>query len=158
VSGDYCGHIAGGRMKAMTDRPYETARDAHAAAAAAFPPEAGSVLTAEQNCELLHRALQAAGVTTGAFEDGIARWLGNFEDSSVAVIARWITAAAQPPEGTVTEWTVRIDSGELGCCNERTARYLAADFRADGTPATVECRQVTPWTEAPEPEEDEEHG
>ena len=78
----------------MTDGPFETYRDAARAARAAVPPEEGwTVLSAAQNRQLLGRALEAAGVEMGRYDDRIAEWLAGFEDSACAVIAGWVTRA-----------------------------------------------------------------
>lgn len=80
----------------MPDQPYETQRQAHAAAVAAIPPEDGlSVLSPTQNRQLLGRALEAAAVPMGRFGHEIAEWLSRQEDATVAEIARWIETAAQ---------------------------------------------------------------
>lgn len=150
----------------MPDQPYETQRQAHAAAVAAIPPENGlSVLSAGQNRQLLGRALEAASVPMGRFGHEIAEWLSRQEDATVAEIARWIETAAQPPEGTVTKWGVRFDGpppfrSQLSAYDtEAEARHQAAVTPAtvSGWSATVMSREVTPWTEAPEPAEDEQH-
>jgi hypothetical protein len=74
--------------------PYETEREAHAAAIAAIPPEDGrSILTETQNRQLLEDACAAAGVTLGEFDRRIIDWFGGFDDSSCAVIAGIIRRA-----------------------------------------------------------------
>ena len=78
----------------MTSGPFETYRHAAHAAHAAIPPAGGSsVLSAAQNRQLLGRALEAAGVEMGRYDDRIAEWLAGFEDSACAVIAGWVTRA-----------------------------------------------------------------
>jgi len=57
--------------------------------------------------------------------------------------------ASQLPEGTETEWAIRIDSGDITAEDEATARKLLGMFRENGTPAGLYRRQVTPWTEVP---------
>jgi hypothetical protein len=80
--------------------PYETEREARAAAHAAVPPAAGSsILSAAGNQELLGRALEAAGVRTGRYDDRIIEWLSQWEDSVCAVIAGWVQRAAARPIG-----------------------------------------------------------
>jgi hypothetical protein len=74
--------------------PYETGREAHAAAVAAIPPHvAGSILTAEQNRQLLTQACESTGVALGAFDRRIIDWLAGYEDSTCGVIAGLITRA-----------------------------------------------------------------
>jgi hypothetical protein len=78
--------------------PFDTEREARAAAHAAIPPAAGnSILTAEQNHQLLSRALDAAGVRTGRYDDRITGWLAQWEDATVAAIAGWVQRAAALP-------------------------------------------------------------
>jgi hypothetical protein len=144
--------------------PYETARQAHAAAVAAVPPAPGwSILRHDENLRLLHDALQDAGVTTAAYEEKLADWLANYEDETIAVIAGWIRRAAQTPEGTATEWGVRFggagDRHVEPHIDEDVSWAIANQVRAQspGMPARVVSRQVTAWTEAAEPEEDEDH-
>jgi hypothetical protein len=134
--------------------PYETARDAHAAAVAAFPGEAGTILTAEQNRQLLGRALEAASVPVGRYGDQLIEWLAGLEDAMCAEIARWVTAAAQLPEGTVTEWSV-TPNAPIGV-SEDAARAAAEYARTRGRSTPLYSRQVTPWTEAPGTAEDED--
>jgi hypothetical protein len=52
-------------------------------------------VTAEQyNYQLLAGALAAAGVDLGAYDERIAGWLAGWETTTVAVIASWVTRAA----------------------------------------------------------------
>jgi hypothetical protein len=79
--------------------PFKTEREARAAAHTAIRPADGlSVLSAAQNRQLLGRALEAAGVSTGRYDDRIIEWLAGWEDSTVAVVAGWVqrAAAARP--------------------------------------------------------------
>ena len=133
----------------MADQPYETQRQAHAAAVAAIPPGPGQIiLNHAQNSQLLRRALDDAGVTTGAFDEQIVSWLANYEDSTVAVIAGWITRAAQSHGEAVTHWGVRYP-GEPEVREyddeEDARRHLIAE-------EVVVSREVAagPWTEIPE--------
>jgi len=138
----------------MTDHaPYASEREASAAARAAIPPEPGwSILSQAQRAELLHRALDAAGVEVSEYEDASAWWLGNWSDHLVAVIARWVTEAAEPEPGTETEWAVQIgNSQEVTSYDEGTARHLMAMLRENGTPAVLYRREVGPWLAADEP-------
>jgi hypothetical protein len=78
----------------VTDEPYESERQASAAARAVIAPEPGwSILSQAQGDELLHRALAASGVQTSGFEDRTAWWLANYEDHVIAIVARWVTSA-----------------------------------------------------------------
>lgn len=81
----------------MPDKgPYESERQAHAAAVAAVAPDEGWSILREAGCrELLHRALSDAGVETSAFEDRTIAWLAGWEDYVCAIIAGWVTRAAQ---------------------------------------------------------------
>ena len=74
--------------------PFETASQARTAAHFAVPPpEGSSILTAEGNRKLLGRALEAAGVEMGRYDDRIAEWLAGFEDAICAVVAGWVSRA-----------------------------------------------------------------
>jgi hypothetical protein len=76
--------------------PYETERDARAAAHAAVAPEEGwSILRGPQNRLLLERACKAAGVELGAYDRRILDWLSGYEDSICAVVAGLISRAHQ---------------------------------------------------------------
>ena len=146
----------------MPDQPYETQRQAHAAAVAAIPPEDGlNVLSDAQNRQLLARALEEQR-SPGLRSDG-DRGMAEPRMPTVAEIARWIETAAQPPGGTVTEWAIRVadpDSGRtdesMPVASEEVARAAVPAWRRGGSAqVAVVSRQVGPWTEAPEPEEDE---
>jgi hypothetical protein len=140
-------------------RPYEARAQAHAAAVAAIPPGDGlSVLSAEQNRELLTRALQDAGVPVGAHGEEVIGYLAGLTDDMCEEIASWV----RPPAGTVTEWGVRFNVPP-GCGRdalqpygtEDEARYQAAITPdVDGWSATLMSHQVGPWTEAPERAQD----
>jgi hypothetical protein len=74
--------------------PYETERDARDAALAEVRPRPGwSILSAEQNRELLADTCDRAGVALGAYDRRILEWLAGFEDSACAVVAGLITRA-----------------------------------------------------------------
>jgi len=74
--------------------PYESERQAHAAAIAAIPPEDGRlILRGPQNRQLLEDACAAAGVELGAFDRRHLDWLAGFEDSGCAVLAGIIRRA-----------------------------------------------------------------
>jgi hypothetical protein len=86
----------------VTTGPFSTQAEAHAAAvAAAGPPRAGwSILSAEQNREMLTAACEAAGVGLGAYDATILAWLAGWEDGICAVVAGLITRAAAKGDGT----------------------------------------------------------
>jgi hypothetical protein len=87
-----CGQPEGAHHTAAD--PFDTEREARAAAHSAVPPEAGwSILSAAGNRELLRRATEAAGVRTCPYDDQIIGWLAGFEDSICAVIAGWVRRA-----------------------------------------------------------------
>jgi hypothetical protein len=144
----------------MTDvGPYETEREASAAARAVIPPEPGwSILGQSQHADLLHRALEAAGVETSEFEDRTAWWLAGWEDYTVSIIARWIRRAfesgkAAGPDGAEAEWALRIGrSQDVNTYDEDVARHMLAMLRENGTPAELYRREVGPWTPVPEEE------
>jgi len=74
--------------------PFETEREARAAAHALVPPDKGwSILSAAQNRQLLGRACEAAGIEMGRYDDRIIEWLAGWEDATCAVIAGLITRA-----------------------------------------------------------------
>lgn len=75
--------------------PYETERDAARAARAAGGPlrDGWSILSAEQNRQLLTQACDSAGVTLGAYDQRILAWLAGFEDTACGVIAGLIARA-----------------------------------------------------------------
>jgi hypothetical protein len=78
--------------------PFDTEREARAAAHAAIPPAAGrSILTAAESRQMLSRTLEDAGVRMGRYDDRIAEWLTQWEDATVAVIAGWVQRAATRP-------------------------------------------------------------
>jgi hypothetical protein len=138
--------------------PYQSEREACAAARAVIPPEPGwSILSQSQLAELLHRALAEAGVETSDFEDRTGWWLSGWEDYTIAIIARWVTRAfetgkAAGPDGTVTEWGVTLEGyGNepfASAADEDGARLIAASFPQSRT--AVARREVGPWTPAPE--------
>ena len=149
--------------------PYETARQARAAAHAVVAPETGRViLDRGGNIRLLFLAIEDTGIVTASHENRIASWLADYEDSTMAVIAGWIRRAyeagkAAGPDGTVTEWGVHWEPPE-GAPNapvkpdsaqpvdgEDIARIVARIMPPlPGWTGTVMRRQVTPWKEAPD--------
>jgi hypothetical protein len=147
---------------------YETEEDARLTPAVRAIHEASrasrrrGVILGELNHRLLDEACSAAGVEVGAYQHRILLWLAEQEPQMCEAIADIIRRAAQPPEGTVTQWGVRPRDTVLQYPGEEMARKLLPQVRrAYCEPeAVVVSRQVTPWTEAPEPaeDEDEEHG
>ncbi len=77
--------------------PFETEREARdAALTLGGPPEHGwSILSAEQNLQMLAAACTAAGVEVGAYDGRILGWLAGFEGEACAVIAGLILRAGQ---------------------------------------------------------------
>lgn len=136
----------------MTDA-YANEREASAAARSVIPPEPGwSILSQAQRAELLHRALETAGVETSEYEDRTVWWLANWEDSAAAIIARWIAEASKPKPGMVTEWgACRRGEAEpfVSGPDEAAARRLAEDLPNAVT--GLVRREVTPWRLADEP-------
>lgn len=145
--------------------PFATERQVRETAAvrsanAAFDADPGAGKHISNHLRILTDACEAAGVELGAYDSGVLAWLANWEPETCAAIAGLIRRAAQPPEGTVTEWGVRPRDTVLQYLSEEMARKLLPQVRrAYCEPeAVVVSRQVTPWTEAPEPAEDEDHG
>jgi hypothetical protein len=143
---------------------YETERQAAHAARAVIPPEDGrSILTAAQNRRLIGLACEAAGIELGEFDRRILDWISGFEDSTVAVFARLIRRAAEPPEGTETEWALtymyrpRLPGLPARRVvqpypDEAMAREAVAAVRSEAPeddPALMR-REIGPWKEAPE--------
>lgn len=148
-------------------KPYESERQASAAARAVIPPEPGwSILSQAQRAELLHRALAAACVETSEYEGGRAWWFSGWGDDYVAVIARWVTSAHErglaAREGTATEYGTRLalpggDVIEAPAGDEEHARASAEAMLSGGlAPVTVVQREAArpagPWTPVPETE------
>lgn len=78
--------------------PFETSADAlHAAVAAIGSSTDGPIpagLIPAGNRKLLGRALEAAGVEMGRYDDRVAGWIAaQWEPSTVMVITRWVTDA-----------------------------------------------------------------
>lgn len=155
-------------MPVADNGPYETERQARAAAHAGVAPGTGQViLDRGGNIRLLFLALEDTGVVTGSHENKIAAWLANYEDSTMAVVAGWIRRAfeagrAVGPDGAVTEWAIAYTHRpSLGLSprrvvqrypDEATAREAVADIRRmePGDEPAVMSRQVGPWTPADE--------
>jgi hypothetical protein len=68
--------------------PFETEREARAAAHEVVRPEPGwSILHKSQNLFVLEQACERAGVELGAYDKRILDWLSGFEDSICAVVS-----------------------------------------------------------------------
>lgn len=149
--------------------PFQSDREAHAAAVAAIPPEAGwSILSQAQCSQLMHDALTAAGVETSTFEDRTVWGLGNWEDYLSATIARWVTAAheagkASAMEGAVTEWALsythrpnlsglpvrRVVEMYPDEASTREAVDGLRELSPEDEPKLMR-REVSPWKEMPD--------
>jgi hypothetical protein len=74
--------------------PFDSERDARAAALAAVPPDEGrTVLSGAQNRQLLGQACEAAGIEMGRYDDRIVEWLSGWEDAICMVVAGLVTRA-----------------------------------------------------------------
>jgi hypothetical protein len=86
--------------------PFETEREARAAAHQVVRPEPGwPILCKSQNRFVLEQACETAGVELGAYDRRILDWLSGFEDSTCAVVAALVAraaAAARPGPRCVT--------------------------------------------------------
>ena len=81
-------------MGNLINGPFETERQARAAAHEVVRPEAGwSILHESQNLIVLERACEAAGIELGVYDRRIMEWLTGFEDSACAVVAGLIARA-----------------------------------------------------------------
>jgi hypothetical protein len=84
----------------LINGPFETEREARAAAHQVVRPEPGwSILHKSQSRFVLEQACEAAGVVLGAYDRQILDWLSGFEDSICAVVAGLVArtvAAARP--------------------------------------------------------------
>ncbi len=93
-------------MGNLINGPFETEREAHAAAHEVVRPEPGwSILHKSQNRFVLERACEAAGVELGMYDRQILSWLSGFEDSVCAVVAGLVAravAAARPDPRCIT--------------------------------------------------------
>lgn len=88
--------------------PYESECEAVTAMRAVMPPEPGEViLSREQRRRYLAGVLTAAGVDLSDFEARTGAWLCGFEDYTIAIIARWIAAAARNEPQETTEGGTR---------------------------------------------------
>ena len=89
-------------MGKLHNGPFETEREARAAAHQVVRPEYGwSILHKSQNRFVLEQACETAGVELGAYDRQVLDWLSGFEDSVCAVVAglvaRAVTAARPGP-------------------------------------------------------------
>lgn len=78
--------------------PFETewqvsAEPAVRAVCEAFDADPGAGKMAPHNRRMLGRALEAAGVEMGRYDDRIVEWLSRWEPETVAVVAGWIARA-----------------------------------------------------------------
>lgn len=87
-------------MGKLHNGPFETEREAHAAAHQVVRPEPGwSILHKSQNRFVVEQACESAGVELGVYDRQIIDWLAGFEDSMCAVVAGLVAravAAARP--------------------------------------------------------------
>lgn len=83
---------------AGTIGPFETERQAHAAAVEAGGPlqPGWSILVEAQRRNVLLAACAGAGVELGAYDARILAWLARWEDSTVAVVAGLVSRAHLP--------------------------------------------------------------
>jgi len=110
--------------------PYETDREAHAAAIAAIPPAGGWViLGGEQNRQLLTQACEAAGITLGTYDRRIIGWLADYEDATCAVIAGLITRAREAGQALTGEQLATV----------LDALDVAADYKRDRAATCPDC-------------------
>jgi hypothetical protein len=124
-------------------QPFETEREAHAAALkAGGPPRPGwSILSGDQNRQMLTAACEAAGVDLGAHDARILAWLAGFEDSTCAVIAGLITRAhagrsSEPGSPDIGELRAIFTQDEPG---PHQPRYMGT------SPQCVVCGREHAW-------------
>lgn len=88
--------------------PFATEREARAFALEfGGPPREGwSILSPDQNLQMLLKACETAGVPLGAHDESILGWLAGFEDSICAVVAALVLRAALNL-GETERWTLR---------------------------------------------------
>lgn len=150
--------------------PYETAEQVRRLPAVravyeamhAQGPQRGA---GQGECERLIRgACERAGVTLGAYDERIVRWLAGWEPETCAVIAGLITRAGLPEPGTVTEWGVRYQRApelpgdapavlvDRAADREEVLRMLADPGRRHALPGSDELvrRETGPWKEVPD--------
>lgn len=114
----------------------------------------------QDECEkLLTSACEEAGVTPGAYDARIIRWLANWEPETCMVIAGLITRAVrQHPEATEygVRFTLSGDAVESPVPDEASARTAAESMRRnhpEWEPVVIVQREAArtagPWTPAP---------
>ena len=93
-------------MGNLHNGPFETEREARAAAHQVVRPEPGwSILHKSQSRFVVEQACETAGVELGVYDRQIIDWLAGFEDSMCAVVAGLVAravAAARPGPRCVT--------------------------------------------------------
>jgi hypothetical protein len=80
--------------------PYETERQAAAAARHIYDSDPGTGAWGDGNHRLMEDACTAAGVQLGAYDHRILLWLAGWEPSTCAVIAGLITRARAAGQDT----------------------------------------------------------
>lgn len=73
--------------------PYETEREARATVQHILDSPPGTGAWGDGNRQLLEDACRVTGVQLGAYDYRILLWLAQWEPSTCAVIAGWITRA-----------------------------------------------------------------
>lgn len=121
--------------------PYETERDAAYAARALGGPlrDGWSILSAEQNRQLLTQACDSAGITLGAYDERIMTWLAGFEDSTCAVIAGVITRAHQSAKLTRRQLATVLDALDVAAEYKRDRAATCPDCDADPSDLCTTC-------------------
>jgi len=74
--------------------PYETERQAAAAARHIYDLDVGAGLWRDGSLRMLEDACRAAGVQLGAYDYRVLLWLAGWEPQTCAVVAGWVTRAA----------------------------------------------------------------
>jgi hypothetical protein len=117
--------------------PFDTEREARSAAISlGGPARPGiSILSDEQNRQLLAEACKSAGVSVGTYDDRILSWLAGFEDAMCMVIAGLITRAAQRPARR--DRHPRLSDAETETVLD--ALDVAADAKRDAADVCGDC-------------------
>jgi len=97
--------------------PYETEREARAAAEAATGGEHGTAA----NFAILASAIEAAGIEMGTWDWRVVNWLAGWERSTVAVIAGLI-ARANHPAGSIALSPERAETVRLALDDAKWGR------------------------------------